>query len=80
MTEADWHVLSEAFRILSPVLGGWAVYLLRQVLGQLRLLNGRMTRTETWQDEHNKQDDIQFDRINRELDLLQQRLHSQHQL
>ena len=59
-------------RTVAPRLG--------QVLGQLRLLNGRMTRTETWQDEHNKQDDIQFDRINRELDLLQQRLHSQHQL
>ena len=73
MTPTDWDALSNAFRILSPVLGGWAIYLLRQVLSQLRFLNGRMTRTETWQEDHNRQDDIQFARINRELDHLQQR-------
>ncbi len=70
MSTQEWGVLSEALRILSPALGGWAIFLLRQILGQLRTLNGRVTKIEVWQANHDAQDKERFESIHREIDQL----------
>lgn len=64
----EWVVLSDAFRILSPALGAWAIVLLRQILGQLRTLNGRVSRLEVWQHEHERHDLEQLTSLRREIE------------
>jgi hypothetical protein len=63
MNPDDWSKLMDSFRIVSPALGGWAVYLLRQVLGELRTLNMRLTKVESWQGNHDEKDDMRFENL-----------------
>ena len=47
----------------------WAVRQLTLILTQLKILNGRMGKMETWQDGHEHLDRERFDSLQRELDI-----------
>lgn len=66
----DWTVLMDALRIISPALGGWAVYLLRQVLTKLSNLDKRLSAVEKWNENHEEMDDLRFTNAQRQLDKL----------
>ena len=68
MNAEDWIVLMDALRILSPLLGGWAVYLLRQVVVELRELNQRLVRVEDWQESHDRLDNLRFQSLQQQVD------------
>ena len=68
MSREDWQILSDALRVLSPLLGGWAVYLLRQVVTELRALNARLIRVEAWQENHDRMDNLRFEDLQRQVD------------
>ena len=68
MSVDEWNILSDALRILSPALGAWAVYLLRQVLGQLKTLNGRVTTIEGNCIAHKILENVRFTDVQRQLD------------
>lgn len=73
MNKEEWQVLVDAFRILAPVLGGYAVYLLKGILKELRLLNDRVVKIEDWQKAHDEMDDLRFANAQRQLDALANR-------
>lgn len=68
MSTSDWSVLGNALRILAPALGGYAIYLLRGILKELRTLNERLIEVEQWQESHDKLDDTRFNDMRREID------------
>jgi hypothetical protein len=70
MESKDWSVLMEALRILAPALGGWAVYLLRQVLANQTAALLRLTRIEDWQESHDEMDNQRFINVQRQIDKL----------
>jgi hypothetical protein len=67
----DWNILNNAFRIISPALGAWAIYLLRQILGQLKTLNGRVTRLESWTETHETLDNERLQTIRHSIEQLE---------
>mgnify|MGYP001594116477 FL=1 len=68
MNATDWAVIMDALRILSPLLGGWAVYLLRQVVSELRALNQRLIHVEDWQQNHDRLDNLRFESLQQQVD------------
>ena len=68
MDDREWAILGDALRILSPFLGGWAVYLLRQVLTQLKTLNGRVSTIEGNCIAHKILENTRFSDVQRQLD------------
>lgn len=76
MTPLEWDVLSNALRILSPALGAWAIYLLRQILGQLKTLNSRVTKLESWTENHEKLDNERLSSIRHSVENLERVYHS----
>mgnify|MGYP001179490387 FL=1 len=76
MTPLEWTILSDALRILSPALGAWAIYLLRQILGQLKTLNHRVTKLETWTENHEKLDNERLSSIRHTVENLERIYHS----
>ena len=78
MAESDWKLALEAvntlLRIFAPVLGGWAVYLLRLTVQELRLLQTGLEGVIAWQQAHDRLDNTRFAALERELDGYRDRL------
>lgn len=70
MDSKDWSVLMDALRIISPALGMWAIYLLRQVLSKLNDHSTRLVSVEDWQESHDRLDNERFVSIQRQVDKL----------
>lgn len=70
MEAKDWTVLMDALRIISPALGGWAIYLLRQVLSKLSDHGLRLSVIEDNQESHDRLDNERFTSVQRQLDKL----------
>jgi hypothetical protein len=68
VNKEEWPILVDAFRILAPALAGYAVYLLKGILKELRSLNDRLLEVEQWQTSHDKLDDTRFADVRREID------------
>lgn len=68
MSPSDWSVIMDALRILSPLLGGWAVYLLRQVVTELRAMGTKLVSVEAWQTNHDRLDNERFQNLQRQVD------------
>lgn len=78
MTEKDWTQALDAvntlLRIFAPVIGGWAVYLLRQTVKELRELSEGLAGVIAWQTAHDTLDNTRFAALQRELDHYRERL------
>jgi hypothetical protein len=58
----------DVLQIVVLPVGGWAIRQLSLILAQLRLLNGRQTRMEAWQEQHEQLDTERFQWIQRDMD------------
>jgi hypothetical protein len=78
VTERDWtqalDAINTLLRIFAPVLGGWAIYLLRQTVKELRGLATGLAAVMAWQEAHDRLDDTRFEALQRELDGYRERL------
>lgn len=70
MESKDWSVLMDALRIISPALGAWAIYLLRQVISKLTSHELRLSAIEEAQESHDRLDNERFTSVQRQLDKL----------
>lgn len=71
MKPEDWTILVGALRVLSPALAGYAIYILKQILTELRSLNDRVKTVEEWQKAHDGADNMRFAYMQREIDRLE---------
>lgn len=71
MSTQDWDVIVSALRILSPALASYAIYILRQILTELKSLNQRVKSVEDWNQAHDRQDDLRFTHAQQQIDRLQ---------
>ena len=60
--------LLELVQVFALPIGGWALRQLSLILGQLKMLNGRISRLESWQEHHERLDMERFQSIQHELD------------
>lgn len=72
MTQLEWDQFVNLLRVAGPVagttVGGWIVYLLRQILDTLRDFNDRILTLERDHAAHRALDDERFTSIHREIE------------
>lgn len=72
MTQAEWSTLSDAARILFPLvgtgIGGWIVSLLRGIRADMKDFNDRIIALERDHEAHRQLDDARFEALQREVD------------
>lgn len=72
MTDTEWNSLLNILRVVGPVagttVGGWIIYLLRQILETMRDFNDRIITLERDHAAHRALDDERFSGLQRQLD------------
>jgi hypothetical protein len=59
--------LIELTQVLAVPIAGWIVRQLGLILAQLKSLNGRLSKSESWQEGHGALDQERFNALQREL-------------
>ena len=80
MTVEEWKIVNEAARVLVVPIGtflsGVTAFIavqVQRVLGQLRMMNGRLKEVEDWQEGHEVVDKERFEALKRELTIQERR-------